>query len=292
MNENQSASESLDPIHPAPRRCRRFLGAHRTLVFGALLLGLPAIVLAWIWLKEPSRPPALLAGDRQRMEAFLAAHDYEAFLRVMELQPRAARAELPPEWLRRYDEIKPALLFTVREVSTEEVIDAAGPYQAPLLSLRWSENGEYLVDVLASSSKRKVFDGRAGRPVSVGEQPTLLAETDAHWPLGQLDKPETMPTKLSDQLVERLCFSFGHDPTFWQARHNRRPVLLMPSPDPDHTRMLTSFAVNPKDVAAIRAPPKNGLGEYMPHFPELFEEKVNVHQRRCFNVWKADAFRR
>src|SRR5262245_38863071 len=74
MNEKQSPNESLDPMHPGTRR-RRFLDARRALFFGVLLLGLPAIVLAWIRLKEPSRPPErlepaptpeMLAADRQR----------------------------------------------------------------------------------------------------------------------------------------------------------------------------------------------------------------------------------
>lgn len=289
MNDNENLTElQPEPGRSPPRACSRFLRLRWLLTFGTLVLGFLATFLVWNWLKEPSRPPGLLAGDRQRMEAFLAAHDYEAFIRVMELQPSATRAELPPEWLRRYEEFKGTLLFTVREASTDAVINSSERYEAPLLSLRWSENGNYLVDVLAPPSKRKTFDGRTGRLVSVSEQPTLLPETDAHWPLGRWDKLETIPKCASDELAKRLSFSFGHNQAHWQAKNNQRPVLLMPSPD--NTRMLTGFAVNPRDVELWR---KNhtidATGEPQWTNQEGNEQKVNS-QKRCFNVWKANAF--
>lgn len=121
MNEKHDRETQPDSSRPQPRFWTR---GPLVLLFGFLASVLLGIVLAFAWFKEPPRPPALLAGDRQRLEAFLAAHDFEAFLRLMELQPPAVRDELPPEWLRRYDEIKPALLFTVREASTEEVINS------------------------------------------------------------------------------------------------------------------------------------------------------------------------
>lgn len=309
MNDNQSLTDfQTEPRRPRPRAWNSLLGSRRGVLLCVLLLGILAIYPTWWWLRklpeaeDPPVTPEVLAADRKRMEAFLAAHDYEAFLRVMERQPRAVRAELPAEWLRRYDEIKPALLFTVREATTEEVINSEEKYEAPLLLLRWSKDGNYLVNIL--EPKRNVFDGRTGRLVSAAHEPTRLSSTDAHWPLGQWDstgkRTENHVLPLSEMLVKRLCLSFGQEPDYWQSKPNQRVVLLMPSED--ETRMLTGYAVWPEDV--WKAPTGGGLGfggrPQDRHGParhlhgSMFPASILriEESRRCFNVWKANAFPR